>query len=62
MFNIFGLSPWCLCRSYAVPLALRHEALARPRALHLLSTTPNEAVVISIGGHPAQRVRQASKS
>jgi hypothetical protein len=25
-----------------------HEALARPRALHLLSTTPNEAVVLSV--------------
>lgn len=62
MFNIFGLSPWNLCRFDAVRQPQRVSALARPRALHLLSTTPNEAVVISIVRHDARRVGQASRS
>ncbi len=35
-----------ICDVWTLYLVFTHEALARPRALHLLSTTPNEAVVL----------------
>jgi hypothetical protein len=37
-----------ICDVWTLYLVFTHEALARPRALHLLSTTPNEAVVLSV--------------
>ena len=47
MLHTKGRTPYAFCvvRERCTP-ALRHGALARPRALHLLSTTPNEAVVL----------------
>jgi hypothetical protein len=37
-----------ICDVWTLYLVFTHEALTRPRALHLLSTTPNEAVVLSV--------------
>lgn len=46
MFNICGLPPWCFSSSYSVRRPQWVGALARPRALHLQSTNPYEAVIV----------------